>query len=431
MIDPPQAQTAAGPVAVPLEAFADELLACYSEPLAATPTRQKIRQTIGQVMRLPGVATTADLTPEVVASWVRDMTDRALRRETIIGFLANLRAACNFAVRCGYLRANPVEARKHWLPHAYDGRPGPARAKPLTRDEVARLLTHLLRESATWDGHRLFALAATVIYAGLRRHEALGLAVADCDLEGGTLKIGRATLGRRARAMPPKLAEVLRQWLPRTGADWAFPGALSRRPWNGGPPGQKPLHRIRAAGLAVGIEGLSFERLREFWGAEKGRVMLPGFERRAPPARTDEGPPACKPGPKPKARTIVLELPARNLPPIIRGRAAVGWRPPIKLRKAADRLSDREFGILQAMIDAGCLDGVRLTEARLEELSGYPNPVRTLRDLRKLPPFKTLLLFPGHKGGAATGWPRSEIFLVFPSKATSERPCHRAIQALG
>ena len=295
----PKTEENPAPGTIGLDDFAMELLALYDGPAKSGPTRDKMRQTIGQVANLRGVDRIADLTPQLVAAWVRTMIDEGLSRATIETRLANLRAACSYAVRRGHLDRNPVEAQRHWLPHGYEGRPA-ERPDALAEDDADRLMVYLLDSSDTWEAHRLLALAAVVLYAGLRRNEALRLDVADCDLTARTLRIVGASIGRRERPMPAKLSEVLADWLPNTGCRWAFPGARLVGPWNGGPPGQKPLHRLRDAGRDVGLEGVSFERLRGTWTLAGGRPALPLFEGRSAPRRTYEGPCPKPPGPPPK-----------------------------------------------------------------------------------------------------------------------------------
>jgi hypothetical protein len=129
---------------------------------------------------------------------------------------------------------------------------------------------------------------------------------------------------------------------PSCGAPWVFPGTLLKGTWKGGPPGAKPLQRVRAAGLAVGIEWLSFERLRDFWQAQLERVSLPEFEAIAPPRRDYRAPEPGRPGPKPKSPPIVLDL--------SRG---PDHRPLVRGMPLSRQLSNREFNILRAMVEAG------------------------------------------------------------------------------
>jgi integrase len=194
-------------------------------------------------------------------------------------------------------------------------RPPPRRRHTEVRDitiaAATRLLVHLLRGSATWEGHRLYALVAVVLFAGLRQAQALGLRWEDCDLEGRTLRIGRRAIPHHLAA---EAAQVLAEWRAREdlgGSDWVFPGTLLVGPWWGGRPGQKPLERLRAAAEDAGIGHVTFDALRHLWLSCAGRVVL-GEEFRSlrPPERIADGPQARRPGPRP-----VLGGPARTRGP--------------------------------------------------------------------------------------------------------------------
>lgn len=332
-----------------LEDLAAELMTVYAEPLSAATTRQQIRQVIGQIMSLPGIENVDDLTQETVVAWVRSMLDAGLARGTINSRLVRLGTVCGYAVRRGYLDVNPVETRRRWIPNGYEGRPT-SRPGGLTRDQVERLMVALLDGSDTWEGHRLLTLAAVILYAGLQRTEALKLRRDECDTDGRIFLIAGASLGRRKRAMPPPLAAILADWLPRSGSEWAFPGVHLRGPWTGGPPGQKPLHRLRAAGEAAGIAGLSFDRLRGYWHGASGAVSLPEFEARRPPLRRHFGPDPIRPGPR--ARPVVLKGP--DAPPLV-----TGDKLPV--------LTRAQYKVVSALIEAGT---VGLGKAQLLNVTG-------------------------------------------------------------
>lgn len=374
-----------------LAVFAAELLALYEPPFRSGPTREKLRQVLGQVMQLPGVETVTDLTPATVGAWVRTMIGRGLSRATIDGYLSNLRSACSYAVRRGYLPSNPVECRDQWLPHGYEGRPAPVPLDAPTAEQMTGLLNLLLDRSITWEGHRLFALVMIVAYAGLRRNEALNLRWEHCDIADRIFRVMSAPLARRVRPMPAKIAEVLDRWRPHCDSEWVIPHKLLTGPWTGGPPGQKPIHRLRDAGQMAGIDHLSFERLGAFWSSQLERVHLPGFEDRPSPLRYHRGPLVKKPGPPPSRATVLDLSRGPDYPPLVRG------EPLSRL------LTLREFEILKAMMELGCHEGQRVTEAVLAERSGHPNPVRTLRELRKVPPLESVIAFPG-PGGKGRGY---------------------------
>ena len=65
--------------------------------------------------------------------------------------------------------------------------------------------------------------------------------------------------------MAPSLADVLARWLPACGSDWLFPNRSRSGPWTGGYPGTKPLDRLKKAGEAVGVDGVTWKSLRHSW----------------------------------------------------------------------------------------------------------------------------------------------------------------------
>lgn len=371
--------------AIPLEDFAAKLLTIYNEDLRATPTRQKLRQALEDFGRMAGVRTTADLTHENIARWVRGKIDRGDRRETIVGLLSALRAACNKAVHWQYLGADPIGKPTEWLPHGYEGRPKPAGPEALNDDQVERLMAHLLDASTTWEGHRLFVLVATLVYAGLRKMEALKLEWDRCDLDSRNLVIPRVSPEKRNRPIPSQLATILAEWKAVCESSFVFPGAKLRGPWTDGSPQNKALTCIKRAGQAVGIHDLSFERIRAYREKRDKPIRLPTFEGQTAPDRNHTGPSPTRPGRKPRNPLIVLSWsPDRRV--IVRGEPMDAI------------LTPAEFNILKAMIDFGCLEGGRIRSDELGTRSGHPGPDRTLRDLKKkIPRLKTLLI--GGRGG--------------------------------
>jgi len=292
--------TAAQPI--PLDRFRDEVLDLYRPPLRARKTFDKVRLVLDLVEPLAGPgATTADLTPALVARFVASRP-AGESPNTTISLLNSLRAACTYAKSQGYVRASPFDFRRQWV------RPSkPEGPRHHTREEIARVL-ELLRADVDarrgwprWRARRLYALTALVAYTGMRRNEALHLHAGDVDLDGRMVAIverdgGRLKTSAAAQPvpMPEALAPILADWLahrldaPTTGPDvpdaaaarpvcpdcpWLFPGVTRKGPWTGGPAGDKPLDRLRAAGERAGVEGLTFLSLRhsfathaEFWG---------------------------------------------------------------------------------------------------------------------------------------------------------------------
>jgi integrase len=145
----------------------------------------------------------------------------------------------------------------------------PLRSRHFSREEIGRLLDGLERGSGTWEGGRLFAVAATWAYAGLRRDEALRLTLDRLDCDQGVLWIEPPAEGRLKTAasaapvpMPAVLKAILSSWHMRCDSAWLFPGRRGRSPWVGGAAGKRAADQLRAAGEAVGLFGLTPHSLR-------------------------------------------------------------------------------------------------------------------------------------------------------------------------
>lgn len=243
-------------------AFRGEILDLYQPPSRARNTWLKVRQVLDLLEEI-GARRPADLTPQLIARFVQ-MPGRS--PNTIRGLLGYIRAICNYAVFRGVLDRSPFEFRRQWI-RAAEPRP----PRHLTADEVGRLLAHLEADRASWTGGRIHALIATLAYTGLRRNEALYLQTE--DVEGGCIWIrARRRLKTAAAAapvpMPGVLAEILADWTPRSGCQWLFPNVTRSNAWTGGNPQDRPLGRIAAAGLAVGIKGLTFQTFRHTWATQ-------------------------------------------------------------------------------------------------------------------------------------------------------------------
>ncbi len=143
-------------------------------------------------------------------------------------------------------------------------------------EEVARVLEYLRAGIGNWVSHRLYALAATVAYTGLRRDEALTLRIEDVNLSESLITISdrqrRKTEASAATVpIPPELSEILRAWLPRCGCAWVFPGIRELGPWTGGACGERACDRVRQAGQEVGVAGFTLQSLRHTWATHARR----------------------------------------------------------------------------------------------------------------------------------------------------------------
>ncbi len=240
-------------------AFAAEVLSLYQASRAAK-THGRMRQVLGLFAALPGVRTTADLTPGNVAELKRRLDAAGGHPNSVATKLSYLRGAASFAVAMGYVRRNPFGA---W-PGLVCFVPGtPPGVHP--PEAIAKVLAHLERKAGTFAGGRLWAWAAVLAHTGLRRDEALFLPVADVDLDGRLIRVRKRLKRRTALRTVPicgELHRVLSVWLPSVPGPHCFPGVRSGKPWSGGAPGYRPTDRLQAAAAEVGVEGFSPASLR-------------------------------------------------------------------------------------------------------------------------------------------------------------------------
>lgn len=242
------------------DAFADWVLRLYAPPLRRASTLAGMRRALADFRAATGVEDLDGVTTDAVARYVASRA--ALNANTTRAKLRYLRTAVNLARAEGWAGRGPNFGRL--MPPA-----APACRGHLDLDEVRRLLSHLRAHARCgWREHRLYALVATVAYTGLRKAEALHLEPRDVDLSAGLIHVvaRRRPLKTAAAAapvpLPPELAAVLRPWLSRCGPGWVFPGVRRGGPWVHGSPGYRPVDRIREAGEAVGLRGLTFHALR-------------------------------------------------------------------------------------------------------------------------------------------------------------------------
>ena len=249
--------------------FRDEILSLYEPPLCARNSWFKIRQVL-DILDSLGVKTTTDLTPSVVARFVRSNPDWA--PATVEGLLGYLSPVCKYAKTMGYVRVNPFDVRKDWYKSApIRDDDDQADDRFLSIESLSKLLSHLESQSESWQGMRLYALVSTFAYTGLRRNEGLTRAVEDFDLARQILRLKPRKIKLKTRAsvqpvgLPAELVPILERWLPMAGSSWAFPATLLKTPWTGGPMGKRPIDELKAAGEAAGIGRVTFQALRHTW----------------------------------------------------------------------------------------------------------------------------------------------------------------------
>jgi hypothetical protein len=229
------------------------------------------------------------------------------------------------------------------------------------------LLVHLWKSSDTWEGQRLFALIATVVYTGLRRGEVLGLTVEDCDIDGARLHV----VGRTEPVpMPDSLLRVLEDWRGKAGSHWMFPGNSRTAPWTSTQYKRiRPIKLVQEAATAAGLGHVTFESLREFWLRNADRL--------------DELD-AYLAGRLPDDQAGPVVLRSRREPPTVLG---------LPRKKP---LTFAEYNVVKALLGAG-RDG--LTTPELHAASGHAQPDKILRKLiEKDSEWAKVIQFPGAKG---------------------------------
>jgi len=271
---------------IPFAEFRDRILDLYRPPQRAKNTFSGMRRLLDLVGTLVGQGTTADLNTALVSRFIATRPPEQ-SAHTTIGQLGYLSAACSIAAAEGWVRISPFQIRKRWIK-----RPANKIKRHHSREEIARVLDLMRRDVprkkgwSRWRAWRLYALATTVAYTGLRKMEALHLKAEDIDLgarmilivarEGNALKTEASA---QPVPMPEALAGILAQWLPHAGCEWAFPNATRTGPWVGGSPGYRPLDRMKRLGVRAGVPGFTFVSLRhswathaEFWGLSDAQI---------------------------------------------------------------------------------------------------------------------------------------------------------------
>jgi integrase len=271
-----------------MDSFADEILWFYSQRKSRSMPGKVTR--VLNLLREVGVRTTADLNDGAIQR-LEAVLPSDVKATTRDNILSICRAMCNNAVSLGLLPScpafPPIVSPKH--------HPRVKPDAPLTHEEVKRLWHHLEEKKDDWFGHRLFALFALAVLAGLLREELFEMETGDVDLDEGTIKVRRRER-LKYTSLPSlvpvssELKRVLAGWLPLVQDQWAFPG-------RGGEPlglrGSKTIFRdLAAAGRAVGIKGeVSFRPLRRFFLENPHLVMA---SRVGPPHRRQKRRPSIE-----------------------------------------------------------------------------------------------------------------------------------------
>jgi integrase len=223
--------------------------------------------------------TTEALTPELVARFA----GRKGKASTTNGLLSALRRAMRFAVKKRWIDRELLTECSFRIKDC-----DPPKQKHHARAAIAKVLEYLRQLTSSWEGGRLYAFAAVLAYAGLRKMEATWLRPEDVDFKNGLLWIvprggPLKTPGSQAPVPCPRvLLRILKDWIPRCGGEWLFPNQTKPTPWRGGKQGTRPADQLRAAGEACGVRGFLPHSLRHsltthftcHWGLTPRQVQL-------------------------------------------------------------------------------------------------------------------------------------------------------------
>jgi integrase len=262
--------------AVPLGQWQDAVLArCQGR---SRSYRDRVGQAVRETLELAGPgATTAALGSDLIAR----LAARPGAASTTNGLLAAFRTACGLARERGWISTQALDRAVCRVRSGLQ-----TRARHHSRETIARVLGSLRESRGTWEGGRLYALACTYAYTGVRLREGLRLELADLDLERGFLFVrpGADLKTERSAApvpCPRVLVGVLEEWVPRAGSRWVFPNLGRTGPWTGGTYGKRPTDRLVAAGQAMGVAGFTPLSLRHslathytnYWGLSEKQLQ--------------------------------------------------------------------------------------------------------------------------------------------------------------
>lgn len=409
---------------VPIQQFRDEALALSAK--RSVWAAGGIRRVLRLAEEL-GATTTADLSPELLERLVSKLRDNGLSEVYINDYIYKFRRVCNLALELGRLAASPFDSRPDLAPkfiRQVDRDRGSRFRSPA---QLKALMDYLEARSArSFHDHRLFVMAAVVVYTGAGTHDVTMLRPGDVDLNAQTIRFSHRDRRVKLPAVvpiPPKLSSILEGWLKRpfepgtrlrrlnasqaaeaiklrsegwktsdladrfgvsqgcikdllSGRSYAHvprvggppPRAVAEMEWlfpSGESGGARPFtwHKnLIEAGKAVGVDRLRVTDLRYIFK----RVVLPTLVTLRPD----------RAAPLPEISPVLLGGP--GTPPVVLGRQ----KPP---------LSPSEFAVVRALLDV--FPGGR-TWPKLKEVCGYEPRIVVRRLKENDPDWDAVLLTP-------------------------------------
>jgi integrase len=280
------ASTVAAPPELPVgsvsfeDVFVPELMAEYGPRLRSIGTLRAVKRVL-KILREMNVTQTSDLTVKLMTRIVSSRNPE-LSPNTVKSILQTISAICGHAVNFGYLDVNPFQRRPI---RTFVRGCKPQGERHLTKAQIVAIHSVLaadVRDRQGWAlyrARRLQALVVLISGTGLRRGEALHAHVTDLDLDEGLFWVVSRSTHRLKTAGSEKFVivaaqaiDILRDWLThrmdapegfeREPSPYLFPNIRSATPWLNGPPGYRPLDRLKAVAKRAGVDGASYQKLR-------------------------------------------------------------------------------------------------------------------------------------------------------------------------
>jgi integrase len=201
-----------------LERWLEDVVKQRNKPRTHESYMQMVNQHITPSI---GTVQLAALRPDHIQSLLNTLAKSGKSPRTIQYARAIVRKALNQAIKWRYISFNAAAVVE-------GPRVDQHQAKPLTKEEARQFIDSL-------KGHRLEALYLVALLLGLRRGEALGLLIANLDLEGELVKVDgvlqwvggklvrgttKTKAGTRTLPLPPSLIPALKAHLERQQAKY-------------------------------------------------------------------------------------------------------------------------------------------------------------------------------------------------------------------
>ena len=197
---------------IPISEFRDEITARVQ---GSDSVVGGMRWALRAAAKLGAVMTT-DLTVEFLDRFSAAMREPGISHRTVISRVYSMKWACGYAVAWGRLPVSPFDARPDLIGALCRGIPkvAPKLTSPV---QLKTILTYLESEAQkSVADHRLFVLAAVLVYTGVTRANAVMIRVSDVDLDLGRIVVPRRKGSKKTPLVvpiPDELSTILAEWL--------------------------------------------------------------------------------------------------------------------------------------------------------------------------------------------------------------------------